>query len=132
MAPERSVALPLSMGEVVEAIAEAVRKACRRDCNLNPDLACQWFEAKVHIDLKHSDVGRVVETVVDAAAGHGEKTDLADGATIEEAAVDVEMGQAPPNKVRQDSGQPVPVLTTASGKPEIKKVQYKRPGTFQS
>ena len=59
---ERSVSLPLSMGEVVEAVCQKVRDSFRGDCNFNKDLACDWFKARIKIEIEHSDIGRLVTT----------------------------------------------------------------------
>ena len=56
---ERSVSLPLSMGEVVEAVCQKVRDSFRGDCNFNKDLACDWFKARIKIEIEHSDIGRL-------------------------------------------------------------------------
>lgn len=129
MAGERSVSLPLSMREAVEAIIFRIREAFLRDCNWNPDLACQWFEAEISIKARHSDVGREVKSEFVVQETKGEPP--ADGSEIVESHAEVNIGMAPPNQVRQETGQGVPVLTTANGRPEIKRVTYKKPGTFE-
>jgi|WetSurMetagenome_2_1015567.scaffolds.fasta_scaffold110438_3 hypothetical protein len=131
---ERSVALALSGEEIIEAVVARIRKEMRTDCFLNKDLAYSYFEAEVHYKIRLQDCGRAPEAKGVARAKGGEvptTTENEEDLFLKEG--DIEMQMAPPNEVRQESDQPLPVLGTGeNGKPEIRRVTYAKPGTFQS
>jgi hypothetical protein len=126
---ERSISLPLSMGEVGEAICVKIKEALRRDCNFNSDLACDWFKAHVAIKVEHSDIGRVIKSEHVVSSESGEKP--ADPADVYLDELELDIEKAAPNQVRMDTEQPLPIaVTDKNGHTDIKRVTYKRPGTF--
>lgn len=121
---DRTLALPLSGEEVIEAIVSKVRDRLRLDCYLNSTCAYEAFSAEIAVKLKLNDSGResLVDQLIKSSAGNllETSTDETDDSFL--------IDEAAPNEVRVDTNQPVPMLTTdAQGKPEIKRVSYRRP-----
>lgn len=123
MAVEGSVVEALSGLEVVEAVVSKVREALYRDCYLGATTAYEGFSADVAISIRLRDVGREVAVESGTALSGGQRTDLE-----ETRRADLRIEDEPPNQVRVESGQPVPVLKTrGDGSREIHRVSYKRP-----
>lgn len=121
--PEKTLALPLSGEEVRCAVLKKVGDALMRDCHLSPNMAYDWFRAKVSVTLELHDIGRGVDVEVDVGEEQGEQPAGIGGTP----SVEIEIEPAPPNQVRVDTGQPVPVLVQdEGGKSEIKSIKYKR------
>jgi hypothetical protein len=122
---ERVLANPLSGQEVIEAIIDKIRISLRRDCFLSPNLAYDYFSAKIRIELSCHDVGRKAEVTQEIVETQGE-VNLEDEA-LNESDHSFEINPAPPNEVRVETGQDVPVLSRGTdGKPEIKGIKYSR------
>lgn len=112
--------------EVVEAILDRLRNKLRMDCYLNPNMAYDYFTAEISIKLTLHDMGMDVKTEADVQATHGEEPH--DDAYVREVTDVLDIDPQPPNVVREQTGQPVPVLSrNAQGKTEIRRVQYSRP-----
>lgn len=122
---EKTLALPLSGTEVVEAISEQIKRVLSRDCYLAATSAYDWFEAEVEVKVRMHDLGRMpgVETKVVVTGGvAGPEGEFG------EVVVGFRIGKAAPNEVRLENGLAVPVLgTTKEGRPEIRRVRYKIP-----
>lgn len=113
--PEKTLALPLSGEEVRAAILKKIGEALVRDCRLSPNMAYDSFKYRVSVSLELHDTGRV------------EKVESTVGDSTKETDVVLEGEPEPPNKVRVDTGQSVPVLTQNSeGKSDIKRIIYKK------
>lgn len=126
MSPERVLANPLSGEEIVRAVGDKVMNALRRDCYLTPNLAYDWYEADVKISVRAHDVGRLAEVVKEVHDEQGQAPEGEDSA-LDVADAEFHVDAAPPNEVRVETGQDVPVLTkNADGKPEVKGVRYAR------
>lgn len=127
---ERSLNLPLSGEEIVIAVTEKLAEAMRRDCFLSQNTAYESFRAEVTVKILMTDLGRTPEAEFHVTQEVGHPTLSGNLSTAETAFT---MEPAPPNEVRMETGQPLPVLTTgqATGRPEIKPVRYQKPGTFQ-
>ena len=124
MPAEKVLPLPLSGSEIVEAVLDKLRAALVKDCYLSPNTAYDWFEARVKVHVKANDIGRRPEVKAEVTVGLGEQGSAGRGQDHE---VELVIEPAAPNEIRQETGQPLPVLaTTADGHREIKKVQYKR------
>jgi len=120
---EKTLALPLSGAEVVEAICERVRVALKKDCFLSETSAYDWFEASVSVGIRLHDLGRIPKVEVGVVVEKGAWT-----GDVEERIAGVEIGRAAPNQVRLENGLPVPVLATgADGRKEIRRVKYRLP-----
>lgn len=115
---------PLNGGEVIEAIVDKLREKLRRDCYLNPNSSYEWFTAKLTIELDLQDAG--VHVPVKAAIEM--EQGIAKDGEIGHVEAELEIEAEPPNKVRVDTGQPVPVLTKdpETGKLVEKGVRYSR------
>ena len=120
---EITIVMPLSGEEVVDAICDAIRKSLHQDCYLNRVSAYESFAAKVKIEVRAKDSGRVAEVVKEVAVKSEEPVDE-DQALVE---ADFALYDRPPNEVRQEAGLGIPTLVTdAEGKQDIKKVRYAR------
>jgi hypothetical protein len=127
MPSEKTLNLPLSGAEVLTAILSQIETRLKRDCYLSPTSAYEYYTAEVHIKLRLQDVGRTAEvdqTVVSTIGQPPENED--EFLDIAEAQFQVEA--APPNEIREETGQPIPVLTSKNGKEEIKSVRYATKG----
>lgn len=121
---ERVLNDPLSGEEIIQAICDRVSDSLRKDCYLSPNMAYDYFTAVVKIEVRAHDVGRDVEIkTADVVTAGVENEDM----HLEASDADFVIEAAPPNEVRVESGQPVPVLTKdAEGEPTIKKIKYGR------
>lgn len=124
--PERVLPNPLSGEEVVRAILDKVGNSLRRDCFLSPNLSYDYFTCEVKLSVRCHDVGRTAEVNVAETVAGGEIEESEDAA-LEAADAEFQIEAAPPNEVRVDTGQEVPVLTKrADGKPEVRQVRYSK------
>lgn len=129
MSNEVSVAEPLSGTEIVEAIVNKVREQLRRDCYLSPNSAYEYFFGEIKISIRAIDVGREADVDKTVSVELGKVPEDPKDPRIEEDHSQQDIDRAPPNVVRRESGQSVPVQTEdGAGRPEIKRVKYARPG----
>ena len=129
MSAERVLDEMLSGEEIRLAILDKVGESLQKDCFLSPNCAYQSFRATVRIQLEAQDVGRTVEVKTGDVIMQGE---IDPDIHLTEADAEFEMESRPPNQVRVESGQPVPVLTKdAEGKETVKKIKYARPAKKQ-
>jgi hypothetical protein len=120
---ERTLAEPLSGAEVIERILEEVRRKLKNDCFLNPVFAYQAFSCSGHVRVQLKDAGSTPEVLVQFQAASENPVD--EDAFLSEA--EIQIGEAPPNTVREDAGSGIPTLVTGpDGKPEIKRQIYNR------
>lgn len=123
---ERTLADPLSGAEVVEAIVEKVRLALRRDGNLNPALAYEAFSARIRLEVKLKDCGRMVD-IQTVANSQSENPVDEDAALVEAEALIYEQ---PPNQVRHEAGLAIPTLVVdGEGRKTVEKIKYARKRT---
>ena len=145
MPDEKPAPLPLTGEEVQEAILYKVVQSLSKTCHLKVDNAYTAFKAEISIKLTLSDFGRQVsdnhivkesgempgvccecptvgpeeDTVglsVDDCPIHGKKS-----RTVE---ANVTMEPMPPNQVRIETDQAVPVPTVENGKKVVKHLRY--------
>lgn len=122
--PEEVVVRPLSGEEVQEAVLYKIRESMAKTCNLRPDDAYTSFRAEIEIHLTLSDYGRevsdnhkvIAQEVTDAVPPY-----VGDTRNYE---VEITMEPAPPNQVRIETEQKVPVEVTEDGKKVTKLVRY--------
>lgn len=125
MPTERAIAKPLSGTEVIEAIVSRLKEQLGRDCYLSPHMAYGAFSFKCSIDIKFQ-ASRIEGTSTSVSGSLGE-TDTEQ--ETESATLEVSDDPRPPNEVRRESGQEVPVLAkTPQGRLEERKVRYERKG----
>lgn len=124
---ERVLVNPLSGEEIVRAVLDKVGNSLRRDCYLSPNLAYDFYTADVKISLRAHDVGRTAGVnLAEVVTQHVETVNPED-IHLDAADAEFEIEAAPPNAVRVETGQDVPVLTRdTEGKPAIKPVRYSR------
>lgn len=126
MSNEESVPEPLSGTEIIDAIVFKVREQLRRDCFLSPNSAYEYFSGKIHIEVTAVDCGREAPIVTDIDLTKGSAPDVNDP-NLYDVESDENLERQPPNVVRKETEQGVPVLTEdASGEKEIKRVKYQR------
>ena len=122
--PEEMVVRPLTGEEVQEAVLHKIKESMSKTCNLRPDDAYTSFRAEITIRLTLSDYGRevsdnhhvVAQGVTDAVPPYvGDTTEHEEHIT---------MDPMPPNQVRIESDQRVPVEVTEDGKKVTKHVRY--------
>lgn len=122
--PERVLSTPLSGLEIRKAILDRIGNSLSKDCFLSENLAYDYYVAEIHIKLTAHDVGRAAEVEQTITDTRGE---VSDDVHLEAAEADIQIEAQPPNTVRVESGQDVPVLTKDSeGKSTIKGARYAR------
>jgi len=119
----RTLAEPLSGAEVIEAIVEEVRRKLRLDCYLKPVFAYSSFTADLTIRVALKDAGSSpqVQTLVHVES----ETPLDEDHFLTE--TEAHLGEAPPNTVREDSGQGIPTwVENLEGKGEVQRQIFKK------
>lgn len=125
MPNEKPIVLPLSGEEVREAILFKLNESLKKTCHLIDSSAYTAFRGKITISLVLVDYGR--ETVdnhiveVDEDVRTPDATDAGRAESYEEV---VDIPAMPPNQVRVETQQSVPVQTNVGGKVEVRKVKY--------
>lgn len=122
--PEKVLPLPLSGEEIRKAVLAKVGEALQRDCFLSANLAYDYYTAHVKVTLRAHDIGRTVEVSVDETATLGEETE---DMHLDTAESEFDIDAAPPNEVRVETGQPVPVMTKGTdGKAVQRGIKYSK------
>ncbi len=123
---ELSVPEPLSGTEVIDAVAYRVKEMLFRDCFLSANSAYEAFSCKIKIEIAARDCGRTVEVNQDISVQAGNPSELEHEDTMIDQA-EALFEEAPPNVVRAETEQPVPVMTEDyTGHTERKTVKYKK------
>ena len=122
MPDEKPAPLPLTGEEVQEAILYKVATSLARTCHLKADNAYTSFKAEITIRLTLSDFGRQVSDNHNVS----EQGDSGLPAESEPRQMDanVVMEPMPPNQVRIETDQAVPVPTVEGGKKVIRHLKY--------
>jgi len=116
---ETLVVKPLSGEEIKDQILFDVMKSLEKTCNLADATAYGSYEGEITIRLRLNDLGRITADGHVVKVGEGEVP-----VEVPETAADIEIVPQPPNEVRVETGQPVPVLTEVDGKVVERKVKY--------
>jgi hypothetical protein len=125
MANEKTLAKPLSGGEIIEAIVSKIRQQMQRDCFLAPHIAYASFSFQATVRVQFQNTGTAIKETMVTSTGLGGEVSNAD---MESAEVEVSDEPKPPNDVRVESGQGVPALVTKpTGGVEEKKIKYAPP-----
>lgn len=122
---EITVAFPLSGEEIKDLARQQFESGLESDCYINSNLAYEACELEVYWKLRLIDNNEnpVIEREFKIAGGSPEARERLQEAPFHEARL--EIGQQPPNAVRQAAGMPIPTLTeNADGKREVKPVKY--------
>jgi hypothetical protein len=126
---ERVIAEALSGAEIKAALTKYIMDALRKECHLRDDWSYMKFDAKINISIRLHDVGGVNTVEREIVLDQGE---IPEGENpdelLEQFDAELEIGEQDPNTVRQETEQPIPVLTTENGKPTIKRVKYSPKG----
>lgn len=125
MPNEKPVVLPLTGTEVQDAILYKLAESMEKTCHLIPSTAYSAFSAEITVKIRLVDYGNVVQD--NHAVKVSEQVAGAPEGRAEEHAYTLEIPEAPPNVVRTETSQEVPVLATEGGKQVIKKVRYAKP-----
>lgn len=119
---EKVLPNPLSGLEIRNAILDRISQSLSRDGYLNPNLAYDFFSAKIKIEVSCHDCGEERKVSQEVDFVHGESV-----SDITQTSGEIDINPAPPTEVRVESGQPVPVLAKGKdGRSEIKSVPYSR------
>ena len=125
MENEQIQPLPLSGQEVKDAILFKVQESLSHSCHLHFDNAYSSFKAEISIKLTLADYGREVRdnhiVKLEEDRGVAQFPDPDNSKTVESNLVVEPM---PPNQVRVETGQSVPVATVIDGKQKIRHVKY--------
>ena len=124
MPTERVLAKPLSGAEVIEAVVVRIREQLQKDCFLSPHMAYGSYSFTCNIDIQFQG-SRIAGT---HATVRGEQS-VADAPQTEKESQQVTISDEPkpPNEVRRETGQEVPVLAkTPQGRLEERRVRYER------
>lgn len=119
---EETAGLPLSGEELVKLIQDKVGDTLRKDCFLKQHFAYPEFGGSVEVKLWLG--GAIVKREVNATVSLGPKPEDA-----EEREGTFEIENGPPDELRIESGQDVPVVTKDdNGRTVVKPVHYARKG----
>ena len=122
MPDEKPIPMPLSGEEVQEAIMYRIQESLSKTCHLKHDNAYTSFHAKIKIELTLSDYGREVKDNHAVEVLEDSSVPAESEPHTEEATVTME--PKPPNQVRIESAQGVPVVVNEGGKRLIKSLKY--------
>lgn len=122
MPDEKPAPLPLSGEEIQEAILFKIQQSLGRTCHLIHDSAYTSFRAEISVKLTLSDFGREVRDnhILDLAEDSG-LVPQTEPRTLES---NITMEPMPPNQVRVETEQAVPVAVVEGGKRTIRRVKY--------
>lgn len=122
MSEEKPLPLPLTGAEVKAALLYKVEESLNKTCHLKDDAAYTSFESEITIKSKLNDYGRVQPDnhIVKVSLDSGLPPE-SDTRTVE-ATTNIE--PAPPNQVRVETGQGVPVKVMEKGKQVVKHLKY--------
>ena len=122
MDSEKSIPMALSGEEIQEAVLFKLSECMQKNCHLHSGNAYSKARIEVSVKMTLYDYGREVRNNEQATV------ELDSGLPQESAPVTVEgtvvMEPMPPNQVRIETGQDVPVQTIIDGKPTVKRVKY--------
>ena len=121
MPDEKPAPMPLTGEEVQEAILYKVVQSLSKTCHLKVDNAYTSFKAEISIKLTLSDFGREVKDNHIVTESHDTGLQGGPERVIE---ANVVMEPMPPNQVRIETDQAVPVPTVEGGKKVIKHLRY--------
>lgn len=112
---------PLSGAEVKNAILFKIEDDLNKSGHLHDDNSYSSFRAEISIKLTLADYGREVRDnhIVTESADSG-----LPGEPPQAVEQNVVMEPAPPNQVRVETNQSVPVATVVEGKQKIRHVRY--------
>lgn len=122
---ETTIAKPLSGPEIVEAICYKMRENLNKNCLLAPHSAYAAFSFDATVKINFVNPTSMVKEALGFAKGSdGEVQEVTD--SLDEV-VDIHEDAVPPNQVRRDTEQGVPVrVKTPQGGVEEKKLKYER------
>jgi hypothetical protein len=120
--PEQKQAQPLSGEEVQEAIMFKVKESLSRTCHLRFDNAYAYFKAEISIRLSLTDLARTGDVKDNHLVTTSEDTGIPGEPETHEATLVME--PQPPNVVRVETGQAVPIRTQIDGKTQTRRVKY--------
>jgi hypothetical protein len=122
MESEKPVPMPLTGEEVQNAVLYKVQEAMQNSCHLRLSDAYTSFNAEITVRLTLSDYGRVVHSNHNAVAA--DDTGLPQEAEPRVSEGNLTVDPMPPNEVRVETDQAVPVKTVQDGKSVIRHLKY--------
>ena len=122
---EKVIPEALSGYEIKQALTHLILDALRKECYLRDDNSYLKFTGKIKIEVMLHDVGGAPEVKREIPFDMGK---IPEGENPDEFLdrfdIEHEIEEADPNTVRQESEQPIPVLTSENGKPKVERVKY--------
>lgn len=122
MPTEKPIVLPLTGEEVQHAVLYKLAQSFERDCHLSVQNSYTAFRATITVKLVLIDYGREQNDNHEIVEQGGELP-----AQFNETEHTIEIDAQPPNVVRIETSQPVPVRTVEAGKEVVKHVKYQPP-----
>lgn len=119
---EKPAVVCLNGEEVQHAILYKIGESFEKTCHLTAATAYTAFRAKITIQITLDDYGRKQPDNHTVEVSEGE---LSENAQTVETEVNIE--PQPPNVVRRDTGQDIPMEVLKDGKKVRKYVKYQRP-----
>lgn len=122
MESEKSIPLPLTGEEIQEAVIFKLRDCMQKNCHLH--LGNAYTSAKIEVSVKMVlfDYGREVRN--NEAATVELDSGLPPESESETVEASVTLESMPPNLLRQETDQAVPVATVVDGKKKIRHLKY--------
>ncbi len=118
---EKPIVLGLNGEEIQHALLYKLGESLEKTCHLTSQCSYTAFKAKIRVEIILDDYGR------ETPDNH--IVEVSDGNVSEEArtvTAEIDIEKAPPNQVRVETGQDVPVQVVKDGKTEVKRVRYQR------
>lgn len=122
---ETTIPKPLAGPEIIEAVVFKIRENLNKNCLLAPHAAYGAFSFDAKVTITFVNPTSMVKEALGFASGTGgEPQDVVESSTE---VIDIHEDAAPPNAVRRDTGQGIPVrVKTPQGGVEERKLKYER------
>jgi hypothetical protein len=121
MCAERVLNEALSGAEIKTAIVKKVEEALSNECQLSPNTAYAVFNARILFHIEMHDCGRIDTIDRTVESNLGQAPEDAEPDYLDQFDTEINIDQAPPNTVRQETEQPIPVQNS---KGEMNRIRY--------
>lgn len=122
---ERVLPENLSGEEIRTAVVDKLMTRLAKDGHLNAAHAYDHFSYKISVHIELHDLGRIEQVDITESDTPVKTDDV--NALLDQFDAELEGAQTDPNTMREETNQPIPVLTKdAEGKPTIGKIKYPR------
>jgi len=119
---EKALPQPLSGEEVRTALLAKIDESFARSCHLKFDNAYTEIEAKIRIEITAYDYGREVKDnhIIESKVTSG----LTPQTEPQQVTTEFVLEKKPPNVLRVETGQDVPIAVTDGKKTTVKRMRY--------